>query len=51
MLGYIQQLEARVKLLEEENRGLHQKLGTPVPLREQEVLTPPQSVVQALTGS
>uniref|UniRef100_A0A023F1D7 Hipothetical protein n=2 Tax=Triatoma infestans TaxID=30076 RepID=A0A023F1D7_TRIIF len=48
MLEYIQRLEARVKLLEEENRCLHQKLGTPVPVWEQEVLTPPQSVVQAL---
>jgi len=51
MLEYIQRLEARVKVLEEENRNLHQKLGTPLsPWTNscaQEV-SPPQSVVQAL---
>uniref|UniRef100_A0A0A9W925 Coiled-coil domain-containing protein 85C n=1 Tax=Lygus hesperus TaxID=30085 RepID=A0A0A9W925_LYGHE len=48
MLEYIQRLESRIKLLEEENRSLHQKLGTPVPAWDSDVLTPPQSVVQAL---
>ncbi|XP_014262156.1 coiled-coil domain-containing protein 85C [Cimex lectularius] len=48
MLEYIQRLEARIKVLEEENRSLHQKLGTPVPVWNSEVLSPPQSVVQAL---
>ncbi|BES94794.1 Uncharacterized conserved proteins (DUF2216) [Nesidiocoris tenuis] len=48
MLEYIQRLEARIKQLEEENRTLHQKLGTPVPAWESEVLTPPQGVVQAM---
>lgn len=48
MLEYIQRLESRIKFLEEENRSLHQKLGTPVSSWDQEVLSPPQSVVQAL---
>lgn len=48
MLEYIQRLENRIKFLEDENRSLHQKLGTPVSSWDQEVLSPPQSVVQAL---
>ncbi|KAL1139800.1 hypothetical protein AAG570_006777 [Ranatra chinensis] len=48
MLEYIQRLETRVKFLEEENRKLHQKLGSVPTPWETEGLTRPESVVQAL---